>query len=60
MSKGEFKEYVDLWSMRLNQASISSGKDRVRELLIECLMRYGGKVNKEAYNRHKVNKNKDE
>jgi len=47
MSSEEFKEYLDLWSMRLDQASKSSGKDRVRELLIECLMRYGGKINKQ-------------
>ena len=43
MSSEEFKEYLDLWSMRLDQASKNSGKDRVRELLVECLMIYGGK-----------------
>jgi hypothetical protein len=59
MNDEEFKEYIDLWSMRLNQASKSRGEYRVRELLIECLMRYGGKVNKKAYERHKLNQNKD-
>ena len=50
MNPEEFKEYVDLWSMRMDQAAKGSwidGRERVRELLIECLVKYGGKLNKE-------------
>ena len=54
MNGNEFKEYLDLWSMRLDMASKNSGIERVRELLLECLITYGGNSNKELYNKEQI------
>lgn len=54
MNGDEFKEYLDLWSMRLDMASKNSGMERVRELLLECLITYGGNSNKELYSKEQI------
>ena len=54
MKGEEFKEYLDLWSMRLDMASKNYGGERVRELLLECLITYGANSNKELYNKGQI------